>query len=94
MLEWKFLGYRNIYLLLIIVRITIFNKSDFIVFKKMPKYQKYTSVDNPPRPRSFSANHPVESRDLMQGRDQVEILHRGETYRLRITRQGKLILTK
>ncbi|MFZ3042899.1 MAG: hemin uptake protein HemP [Thiobacillus sp.] len=32
--------------------------------------------------------------DLFQGRQEVLIAHQGETYRLRITRNGKLILTK
>jgi len=36
----------------------------------------------------------IESERLMQGKDQLEIIHRGEIYRLRVTRQGKLILTK
>jgi len=34
------------------------------------------------------------SRDLFQGRREVVILHGDEKYRLRITRQDKLILTK
>jgi hemin uptake protein HemP len=31
---------------------------------------------------------------LFQGRQEILIDHQGETYRLRITRNGKLILTK
>lgn len=31
---------------------------------------------------------------LLQGRQELEISHRGEIYRLRMTRNGKLILTK
>jgi hemin uptake protein HemP len=31
---------------------------------------------------------------LFQGKQEVQIAHNGETYRLRITRNGKLILTK
>ncbi|MCX7165083.1 MAG: hemin uptake protein HemP [Rhodocyclales bacterium] len=31
---------------------------------------------------------------LLGSRSEVEITHQGETYRLRRTRQGKLILTK
>ena len=34
------------------------------------------------------------SEDLFRGLTEVRLLHRGEEYRLRITRQGKLILTK
>ena len=36
----------------------------------------------------------LRSRDLFRSSNRVEIEHRGETYRLQITRQGKLILTK
>lgn len=32
--------------------------------------------------------------DLFQGRQEVLIAHQGETYRLRITKNSKLILTK
>lgn len=34
------------------------------------------------------------SEDLMQQQAQVEIAHGGQIYRLRVTAQGKLILTK
>jgi hemin uptake protein HemP len=34
------------------------------------------------------------SADLFRGRDRLSIEHNGERYTLRITRQGKLILTK
>jgi hemin uptake protein HemP len=37
---------------------------------------------------------PLESAALFRGRDEILIAHGGETYRLRRTRQGKLILTK
>jgi len=42
------------------------------------------------------ANRPVpfHSSDLFQGKTKVEIEHRGELYRLQITRQGNLILTR
>lgn len=36
----------------------------------------------------------LRSTDLFSGRQEIEILHAGETYRLRMTRSGKLILTK
>ena len=41
-----------------------------------------------PQPR------PLDSASLLGSRGEVEIAHQGETYRLRRTRQGKLILTK
>ncbi|MFA7269416.1 MAG: hemin uptake protein HemP [Sterolibacterium sp.] len=37
---------------------------------------------------------PIDSESLLGTRGEVEIFHSGETYRLRRTRQGKLILTK
>lgn len=37
---------------------------------------------------TFPADH------LFQGHQEVLIAHKGETYRLRITKNGKLILTK
>jgi hemin uptake protein HemP len=36
----------------------------------------------------------VRSDTLLQGRSHVSIVHNGETYQLRATRLGKLILTK
>lgn len=36
----------------------------------------------------------IESCKLLGGHHEVIILHAGEEYRLRLTRQGKLILTK
>jgi hemin uptake protein HemP len=32
--------------------------------------------------------------DWFRGRNEIRLLHRGQEYRLRVTRQGKLILTK
>lgn len=37
---------------------------------------------------------PLSSSELFQGQTRIEIDHQGELYRLQITRQGKLILTK
>ena len=36
----------------------------------------------------------VEAASLFKGTDEVRLLHRGQEYRLRVTKQGKLILTK
>ncbi|MES9852813.1 MAG: hemin uptake protein HemP [Candidatus Thiodiazotropha sp. LLP2] len=36
----------------------------------------------------------MHSCDLFRNQQRIEIEHRGEIYRLQITRQGKLILTK
>ena len=38
--------------------------------------------------------HRIDSRDLFIGTREITILHVGELYRLRLTAQNKLILTK
>jgi hemin uptake protein HemP len=35
-----------------------------------------------------------DTASLFQGSSEVRLLHRGQEYRLRVTKQGKLILTK
>ena len=46
------------------------------------------------RGRGKGAAAILSSEDLLDGRAEVMIEHNGEIYRLRHTRQGKLILTK
>ena len=59
-----------------------------------------TKQDTPPARRRDTpaaakpAADVVASETLLGGRDQIRILHRGELYSLRETRNGKLILTK
>mgnify|MGYP001548190741 CR=1 FL=1 len=36
----------------------------------------------------------VDSTELFAGRSEIEIVHQGNVYRLKITKQGKLILNK
>lgn len=36
----------------------------------------------------------IESRDLFTERNEVQIRHEGQVYRLRVTKNGKLILNK
>jgi len=43
---------------------------------------------------SSEVSRVVDSRELFAGEHEIGIVHAGETYRLRITRQGKLILNK
>ncbi|WP_144110546.1 hemin uptake protein HemP [Paraburkholderia sp. BCC1886] len=43
---------------------------------------------------AVSADRVVRSDALLQGHSHVSIMHNGETYQLRATRLGKLILTK
>jgi len=52
------------------------------------------AVEPPPDYRPVSGRRIVESAALFDGQNEVLILHNGEQYRLRITRQDKLILTK
>jgi hemin uptake protein HemP len=57
--------------------------------------------DETPADESFSAEEPderrpliVKSEELLQGRRELWIEHGEELYRLRLTRAGKLYLTK
>jgi len=66
------------------------------------------SADSPPSPQGNNPEklpqHPQQtpqqavrtfrSEDLLAGQREVFIVHRGEVYRLRVTRRGKLILHK
>ncbi len=40
------------------------------------------------------ADHQIDSRELFVDTREITITHRGEIYRLRLTSQNKLILTK
>ena len=62
-----------------------------------------TKEDGPGRPGDHgaakSAGHGralrrITSEDLLQGGNELIIVHRGEEYRLRVTSNGKLILNK
>jgi len=46
------------------------------------------------KPRPVDPDRPLQASDLFRGRREIVIEFRGETYRLRITRNDKLILTK
>jgi hemin uptake protein HemP len=51
--------------------------------------------NNPPlQPERLVGNVVIQSDELFSGRTQLTIIHNGEPYQLRITRQQKLILTK
>ncbi len=58
-----------------------------------PVYQPSKPVDEPSNsgvpPQRF-----VRSEDILQGENEVLIIHGGVTYRLRQTKSGKLILNK
>ncbi|SDE34862.1 hemin uptake protein HemP [Paraburkholderia lycopersici] len=47
-----------------------------------------------PAGAAASGERTLDSAALLQGRSHVSIMHNGETYQLRATRLGKLILTK
>ena len=54
----------------------------------------HAAADPPPADREIGRPRIVTSDELMAGRSEVLIDHNGVQYRLRITRQDKLILTK
>ncbi len=49
---------------------------------------------SPPAPVSRPDPLRLQSRELFGSRNEILIEHQGETYRLRLTRNDKLILTK
>jgi hemin uptake protein HemP len=53
---------------------------------KMQPSPQGDAVETPP--------HVLRSEDLLRGRSEVWIEHRGDMYRLRLTASGKLYLTK
>ena len=56
--------------------------------------EKHAETCAPKPPARTEAIPCYPSRELFCGRREVCIEHAGQTYRLRITRQNKLILTK
>lgn len=56
--------------------------------------EKCKAPNGMPESRSDQAPPRIDSRDLFGTATRLEIRHRGEVYRLQITRLGKLILTK
>jgi hemin uptake protein HemP len=52
------------------------------------------SKDLPASPITGGSARRIETAALLEGRSEVILLHRGEEYRLRVTKSGKLILTK
>lgn len=54
------------------------------------------STPNTPRSPAPPSTLPtsIPSQQLLQGAREIVILHAGQPYRLRVTAQGKLILTK
>jgi len=59
-----------------------------------PQPSSATDAFVPPASRPDMAPQILPSTALMQGQRSVAIEHNGAIYRLQITRQGKLILTK
>ncbi|AKL98899.1 MULTISPECIES: hemin uptake protein HemP [Burkholderia cepacia complex] len=58
--------------------------------------QKTAAVTTPAKPAGNrdAGTRVVNSDALLQGHSHISIAHNGETYQLRATRLGKLILTK
>ena len=56
--------------------------------------EKSDSNMNQTKPQNAYHCKRLESAELLDGKNIVEILHNGQIYRLQLTRQNKLILTK
>lgn len=53
-----------------------------------------STLRRPPAETKVSAEAVLDTRTLFNGQRELKILHNSETYRLSITKLGKLILTK
>lgn len=76
---------------IVIIRTTIRISELLIV---MQTQGKPCPVNLPAAPESLSAQADLSTQQLFQGRQEIVIDHKGEGYRLRITKNDKLILTK
>lgn len=56
--------------------------------------ERQAANGNNAAPAAEASDRVLRSDALLQGRSHVSIMHNGETYQLRATRLGKLILTK
>ena len=72
---------------------TLINYSSMSVEKKDINLEKVNET-NPPQNLSQNSPSKYESSELFQGNSELIIVHQQEEYHLRITRLGKLILTK
>lgn len=59
-----------------------------------PPGSQLASTNSAPAPASVPQPRKIQSEELLQGRVELLIAHGEETYRLRLTRNGKLILQK
>jgi hemin uptake protein HemP len=62
----------------------------------MTDRDRHLRIVHPSRDNTGCLRQPlyISSAELFAGEDEIVILHRGQQYRLRITRENKLILTK
>lgn len=60
----------------------------------MKDQRLHRRATTPSPPRKETSIPCLDSRDLFAGQREVLIQHEGQLYRLRITQQNKLILTK
>ncbi|WP_371325197.1 hemin uptake protein HemP [Dechloromonas sp. ZY10] len=56
--------------------------------------QTPSTPSQPVRTEASDSKTCIDSRQLLAGRNLIEIEHAGQRYQLRVTRENKLILTK
>jgi hemin uptake protein HemP len=56
--------------------------------------EKPDTFKHAPLPREAAEIRTIESADIFRGANEIMIRHDGVVYRMKITRQGKLILNK
>lgn len=77
----------------LILAATLINNSLMSVEKKDVSLETVNET-KPPQDPSQNSPSQYESSELFQGNNELIIVHQQEEYHLRITRLGKLILTK
>ncbi|MCV0397986.1 MAG: hemin uptake protein HemP [Rhizobiaceae bacterium] len=63
-------------------------------FKPDHRFPPRDGYRHPPASLAFQPSRTVTSESLFRGTHEIGIEHEGSLYRLKITRQGKLILNK
>ena len=62
---------------------------------RTPSFENPVSNEKPVNPPPADPmTEMLEVERMMNGKKSVNLLHRGEVYRLQVTRQGRLLLTK
>ena len=92
--EWDLLSFKLIYIATVSVCYHITHCLDVYFVDATNYYYHMTGNEQEPRPTAFGSEpRQISSRALLGTNKELVILHNGRAYRLRLTKNGKLILT-